>query len=51
MEGLIYWPHPETKPFHFQDSKVVEVLAVFNDKIKYGDEVTVHILNEEARFE
>ncbi|CAL6025416.1 Conserved_hypothetical protein [Hexamita inflata] len=50
-EGLIYWPHPETKPFHFQDSKVVEVLTVFNDKIKYGDEVTVHILNEEARFE
>ncbi|MDG2123436.1 MAG: hypothetical protein P8J87_07055, partial [Verrucomicrobiales bacterium] len=26
-EGLVYWPHPETKPEHFQDPSVVEVLA------------------------
>lgn len=25
--GYIYWPHPETKPDHFQDRHVVEVLA------------------------
>jgi hypothetical protein len=29
VEGLIYFPHPETKPTHFQNPDVLELLLPF----------------------
>ncbi|MEM9164172.1 MAG: hypothetical protein AAGC54_14030 [Cyanobacteria bacterium P01_F01_bin.4] len=37
--GLIYYPHPETKPEHFQDPGTLEVLTAFIDGLGYGESV------------
>lgn len=43
-QGLIYYPHPETKIGHFQDPAIVEVLvSSFIPQIHYGDRVTVEV--------
>ncbi len=43
-EGLIYYPHPETKIGHFQDPAVIEVLvSSFSPQIHHGDRVTVEV--------
>lgn len=39
VAGYIYWPHPETKPEHFQNEHVVEVLASGLDGIVNDVEV------------
>ena len=36
VNGLIYYPHPETKPEHFQDPATLEVLTEFIDGLSYG---------------
>ena len=42
-DGLIYYPHPETKPEHFQDPHVLEVLTAYIPDIAYGDELTLEV--------
>ncbi len=37
VNGLIYYPHPETKPEHIQAPEVVEVLAGWMDSLSYGN--------------
>jgi len=37
--ALIYWPHPETKPEHFQPAGVVEILAPRIRSLEPGDVV------------
>lgn len=39
--ALIYHPHPDTKPAHFQAPSVIEVLAPFIPGVSYGDVVTL----------
>jgi hypothetical protein len=36
VSAYIYWPHPETKPEHFQDPHVVEVLAPHLEDVSEG---------------
>ena len=36
VPAYIYWPHPETKPEHFQDQHVVEILAPHLEAIDEG---------------
>jgi len=36
VDGLIYYPHPETKPQHFQQPDVLELLFPYIDRIAYG---------------
>ena len=36
LQGVIYYPHPETKPEHFQDPATLEVLAPFINGLSYG---------------
>lgn len=43
IEGLIYYPHPETKPDHFQSPDILEILTPFIEGLKYGDELIVEI--------
>lgn len=41
--GLIYYPHPETKPEHFQAPDVLEILAPTIDGLIYGDYIKVDV--------
>jgi hypothetical protein len=41
VEGLWYYPHPETKPAHFQRDTVVELLLPYIEGIAAGDAVSV----------
>ncbi len=43
VAGWIYYPHPETKPEHFQDPSTVELLCPKLKGLHYGDQVTVQI--------
>ncbi len=36
LRGLVYYPHPETKPAHFQKPDVLELLLPFVEGIRYG---------------
>ena len=36
LEGLIYYPHPETKPTHFQQPDILELLLPFVGGLLYG---------------
>ena len=39
--ALVYWPHPETKPDHFQPPGVVEILATRVPGLEPGDAVAL----------
>lgn len=36
-DGLIYYPHPETKIGHFQDDSILEAIAPSIPNLSYGD--------------
>ena len=46
-EGWVYYPHPETKKTHFQDSSLVEVITYEIPNIRYGDALEVDLNPEE----
>lgn len=46
--GLIYYPHPETKPEHFQAADVLEVLAPTILGLVYG--TTIHLCVDGAQM-
>lgn len=48
-DGYVYYPHPETKPRHFQAPSVIEVLAPFIEGIAVGSSVTLHVDPREVR--
>lgn len=41
--GFLYYPHPETKPAHFQDCSTLEILAPLIKGIDYGEQVTLEV--------
>jgi hypothetical protein len=43
LNGLIYYPHPETKPEHFQSPDVLEIMAPFIDGLAYTDELIISV--------
>lgn len=47
--GYVYYPHPETKPRHFQPATVVEVLAPFVEGISPTTPVTLDVNPLEIR--
>ena len=50
VDGLIYWPHPETKPEHFQDPHVIEIMAPKIPELFLGDKVTFLVNKSQMRF-
>jgi len=46
-DGLIYFPHPETKPQHFQPAGVLEVLTRYIEGLSYGTEVLIELNDEQ----
>ena len=49
-EGMVYYPHPETKIRHFQDPSVIEVLAEYIPGIDYGGKVELSLNPEEIKI-
>jgi hypothetical protein len=47
-QGIIYYPHPETKMGHFHPSWIVEVLAPFVAGIAYGSHVQLQLNPQEV---
>jgi len=50
VSGLIYFPHPETKPEHFQNSDVLELLLPWTDGLGYGAKLTLEVPGEQMVF-
>ena len=43
MDGYVYYPHPDTKPRHFQPPSVIEVIAPLIEGIAYGSPVRLEV--------
>ena len=50
LAGLIYWPHPETKPEHFQDESVLELLLPWAEGLSYGQCISLCVPSEQMQF-
>ncbi|MEM7725161.1 MAG: hypothetical protein AAF208_02160 [Cyanobacteria bacterium P01_A01_bin.45] len=50
QEGLIYYPHPETKPEHFQAADILEIITFEIENLKYNDEVILEIDNRQIHI-
>lgn len=42
-DGLIYYPHTESKIGHFQNPSIIEIIASFISGLKYGDEIGLEV--------
>lgn len=51
VRGLIYHPHPDTKPAHFQKPEVLELLLPWTEGLAYGQEVRLEAPPEQIVFE
>jgi hypothetical protein len=51
VEGLIYFPHPDTKPEHFQQPDVLELLLPFVKGLCYGRELSLEVPTAQMSFE
>ncbi|MHB8136150.1 MAG: hypothetical protein ACYDH1_18230 [Anaerolineaceae bacterium] len=49
-EGMLYYPHPETKIRHFQDPALMEVLAAYIPGIGYGSQVELLLNLEQIKI-
>jgi hypothetical protein len=49
-EGMVYYPHPETKIRHFQDPSMIEVMAKEIPGIGYGSRVELFFDPEQIRI-
>lgn len=41
--GWVYYPHPETKKTHFQNSSLIEVITYEIPEIQYGDKLEIDV--------
>lgn len=48
--GLIYYPHPDTKPEHFQAPDILEIIAPLIRGLRYGDELTLAVDPEQIKI-
>jgi hypothetical protein len=51
VEGFVYYPHPETKPEHFQSPDVLELLFPRVEGLEYGMEIELEVPAEQMVFE
>lgn len=47
LSGLIYYPHPETKPEHFQSPDILEIITTYVNDLKYGDELIIEVNSQQ----
>ena len=50
INGLIYFPHPETKPEHFQPPDSLELLLPFVPGLAYGDTIQIQTVADQMVF-
>jgi hypothetical protein len=50
VAGWIYYPHPETKPEHFQAAHVLEVLMPYINGVTYGATIFLYTPDQEIRI-
>ena len=50
MNGLLYYPHPETKPEHFQNPEVMEIITSYIEGISYGQELLLEIDSQQVEI-
>ena len=50
LNGLIYYPHPETKPEHFQSADILEILTTYVNDLKYGDELIIEVDSQQVNI-
>lgn len=50
VRGFIYYPHPETKPAHFQQPDVLELLLPFVSGLEYGATIKLRVLENQIRI-
>lgn len=50
VSGLIYFPHPETKPTHFQNPDVLELLLPWTQGLAYGAAVHLSVPPRQMDF-
>ncbi|MDI1312522.1 hypothetical protein [Prosthecobacter sp.] len=50
VRGLIYHPHPETKPVHFQKPDVLELLLPWTEGLGYGTKIRLEVPEEQMMF-
>ena len=51
VAGFIYYPHPETKPEHFQQPGVLELLLPFVEGLHYGMSLRLEVPADQMVFE
>lgn len=51
VAGLVYYPHPETKPTHFQSPDVLELLLPWTDGLTYGTPIEISVSKAQINFE
>lgn len=51
VSGLIYFPHPETKPEHFQKPDVLELLLPWTAGLRYGCTIQLEVPCEQMLFD
>lgn len=49
-EGLVYYPHPETKIGHFQDAAIMEIIAPRIPQLNYGDRLSLQLNPQEIKL-
>ncbi len=47
VDGYVYYPHPETKPDHFQPPDILEIITRPLPDIKYGSEMILQLNPDE----
>lgn len=51
LAGLVYFPHPETKPEHFQQPDVLELLFPYIEGLRYGMKLTLEVSDSQMAIE
>ncbi|AFY91351.1 hypothetical protein [Chamaesiphon minutus] len=51
VNGLIYYPHPETKPEHFQPPDILEIIAPFISNLEYENELVIAVNSQQINIE
>ena len=50
VEGFVYYPHPETKPEHFQAPDVLELLLPWMPTFAYGNRIELQVPEAQMMF-
>lgn len=50
VEGLVYYPHPETKPEHFQAPDILEILTHPIAGLTYGKRLTIELAEDQIEL-